>query len=64
MALQVCQITPVSQAHGSNPETPRRIRATPPPEGNLLRFCRGLSSPPVEEYPIGGGGLLLERMHP
>ena len=23
MALQVCQITPVSQAHGSNPETPR-----------------------------------------
>ena len=22
MALQVCQITPVSQAHGSNPETP------------------------------------------
>ena len=41
-----------------NKRPPRRVRATPPPEGNLLRSCCGLSSPPVEEYPIGGGGLL------
>ena len=52
---------------------PPRPAATPPPEGNLLRSCCGLSSPPsgptklinfvgdsVEEYPIGGAGLLSE----
>ena len=59
--------------HREPTKRPPRPADTPPPEGNLLRPCCGLSSPPsgpaklinfvgdsVEEYPIGGGGLLSE----
>ena len=51
MALQVCQITPVSQAHGSNPETPRPADIPPRNHPQNLSILRG---------PMAGELLLLE----
>ena len=46
MALQVCQITPVSQAHGSNPKTPRH--SGHPPKESPTKFINFAGADGVE----------------